>query len=46
MPSPVGMEKLTSGPVSAFVGMCAEIIPLSLQQISGKTFSTVTIEIG
>ena len=42
---PVGMEKLPAWPVKPFIGVCTEIVALSLQQVSGQLFAAVTVKI-
>jgi len=42
---PVGVEFFAAGFVGSLVGVSAEVVSLSLQQVGGKTRSTVTVEV-
>lgn len=42
---PVGMEKLTARMIKTFIGVCAKIVSLCLQQICAEPFRTISIVI-
>ena len=43
---PVGVEKLAAGLVDPLVGVSPEVVALGLEQIGGKTFAAVAVEVG
>ncbi len=43
---PLGVEELTGWFVEAFVGVCAEEVALSLQQVGGQAFCAVAVVVG
>ena len=40
------MEELAALAVYALIGMCAEVVALSLEQVSGQTLAAVAVEVG